>query len=484
MTHNRTIGIQANEGKSPSKGLILFLFFVSGLALRLTFLGSKSLWLDEANSLRVAEMGQAALWSGSWEIYHPPLFYWLLELWMQLGKSEFFLRLPGAVLGSLGVPLAYLLGKDLLGKPTGLSVAGLVAFSPLLVWYSQELRPYALLCVFGLLAMVATAKFFLRPNPGWWLLFIFGMAATLYLHYVAIVMLFLQIILFILLQAAGRTRGYTFFFWLAGWVIVAAAYWPWLQTPAASTFLRISVQNQDYISQLLLERLHIKLELASFSPVYLLFFIVLSVIFFSLLYILFRWTYRRGFYSALQKSPWIQVVLVPLFVALLLASVIPRGYSIKRQLVLLWPYILLIFAWFWPWKKGSKALLLTILGLSFISSFVCISLIPKDQWRETTAYIREHQENGDLVILEPTYMTIPFDYYAAGGVDREGLPFGADPALLENLLSVHPRIWFVTHQYDGDAQKRTQEWLDEYAILQDAQDFYRLQVQLFTKKAP
>jgi hypothetical protein len=218
--------------------------------------------------------------------------------------------------------------------------------------------------------------------------------------------------------------------------------------------------------------------------VYLVLFVALSVFFFALLYILFRWTYRRGLYHYLQKSPWVRVVLVPLFLLLLLAEVIPRGYSLKRQLVLLWPYILLIFAWFWLWKKRSNVLLMTMLSLSFIGSLVSVVLIPKDQWREVTKYIRENQEAGDLVLLEPSYMTIPFDYYAAGEIDREGLSFGAAPYQLEGLLSEHPRIWFVIHQFDGDAQKRTQHWLEEYAVLQDTRDFYRVQVRLFTSNVP
>ena len=71
---------------------------ILGLSIRLLFLGSKSVWLDEANGLGVALLGQQALWAGQTEFYHPPLFYWLLEWWSQFGRSEFNLRLLSVIL--------------------------------------------------------------------------------------------------------------------------------------------------------------------------------------------------------------------------------------------------------------------------------------------------------------------------------------------------------------------------------------------------
>ena len=96
---------------------VVLAFFLAALGIRLLLLGSKSLWLDEALSLRIALAGQAAFWSGKVEIGHPPLSFWLLEQWAQLGRSEFVLRLPSAILGSLSVLLIYVLAKDVADRP-------------------------------------------------------------------------------------------------------------------------------------------------------------------------------------------------------------------------------------------------------------------------------------------------------------------------------------------------------------------------------
>lgn len=89
----------------------------------------------------------------------PPLYYALAWVWTQLtGTGEFGLRSLSAVAGVATVPVAYLLGVELRGRHTGIAAAALVAVNPMLLWYSQEARSYALLV---LLTTVA-ALYFVR----------------------------------------------------------------------------------------------------------------------------------------------------------------------------------------------------------------------------------------------------------------------------------------------------------------------------------
>ena len=76
----------------------------------------------------------------------PPLYYALAWLWTQVtGTGEFGLRSLSALAGVATVPVAYLLGAELRGRRAGLVAAALVAVNPMLLWYSQEARAYALL---------------------------------------------------------------------------------------------------------------------------------------------------------------------------------------------------------------------------------------------------------------------------------------------------------------------------------------------------
>jgi mannosyltransferase len=93
----------------------------------------------------------------------PPLYYVLAWLWTQVtGTGEFGLRSISALAGVIMVPVAYLLGAELRGRRTGIAAAALVAVNPMLVWYSQEARAYAL---FALLTAVSFLYFLRALRP-------------------------------------------------------------------------------------------------------------------------------------------------------------------------------------------------------------------------------------------------------------------------------------------------------------------------------
>ncbi|MGB7588928.1 MAG: glycosyltransferase family 39 protein [Solirubrobacterales bacterium] len=133
----------------------------------------------------------------------PPLYYVLAWLWTQLtGTGEFGLRSFSALAGVATVPVAYLLGQELRGRRAGITAAILVAVNPMLLWYSQEARGYALL----VLLTVAAALYFVRALDrggrrnftGW------GIASALALatHYFAIFPIALEAVW--LLRRRGR----------------------------------------------------------------------------------------------------------------------------------------------------------------------------------------------------------------------------------------------------------------------------------------
>lgn len=93
----------------------------------------------------------------------PPLYYALAWLWTQLtGTGEVGLRSVSALAGVATVPVAYLLGAELRDRRAGIVAAALVAVNPMLLWYSQEARSYALL----VLLTAAAALYFVRALHG------------------------------------------------------------------------------------------------------------------------------------------------------------------------------------------------------------------------------------------------------------------------------------------------------------------------------
>jgi len=117
----------------------------------------------------------------------PPLYYALAWIWTQLtGTGEFGLRSLSALAGVATVPVAYLIATELRGRRAGLMAAALVAVNPMLLWYSQEARAYALLvllCAVSLLYCVRALRSGGRRDFVLW-----GVASGLALatHYFAI----------------------------------------------------------------------------------------------------------------------------------------------------------------------------------------------------------------------------------------------------------------------------------------------------------
>ncbi len=128
-----------------------------GAALRFATLGLQSYHHDEVvTASRVLRLGFGhAMDAVGFSESAPPLYYALAWVWTQAtGTGEWGLRSLSALAGALTVPVAYLLGRELRSRRTGLVAAALVAVNPMLLWYSQEARAYALLtllCAISLL---------------------------------------------------------------------------------------------------------------------------------------------------------------------------------------------------------------------------------------------------------------------------------------------------------------------------------------------
>jgi len=129
-----------------------------GAALRFSTLGVQSLWKDEA--VTVVRILKPSLGSTLTTIPHseatPPLSYVLAWVWTRVfGTSEAGIRSLSALIGTATVPIAYLAARRLVPRPAAIVTAALVAFSPYLIWYSQEARAY------GLLALLSASSFLL-----------------------------------------------------------------------------------------------------------------------------------------------------------------------------------------------------------------------------------------------------------------------------------------------------------------------------------
>jgi len=131
--------------------IILFLAFL----VRLIAL-NQSLWLDEAVTANVVSNFSYSeiITKFSPSDFHPPFFYLVEKFWTNIfGYSEIALRFPSIIFSLITGWMIYLIGKGwkvgkLEGGDVGVWAAALFLFNPLIIYYSQEARPYMLVTMF------------------------------------------------------------------------------------------------------------------------------------------------------------------------------------------------------------------------------------------------------------------------------------------------------------------------------------------------
>jgi uncharacterized membrane protein len=167
---------------------VLALLTALGIAIRFASLGVQSYHHDEVITVARVIPGSFIdmLKQVKGSESNPPLYYVLAWAWAKaFGTGEVGMRSLSALFGAATVPLAYCIGAELSNRRAGLITAALVAVSPMLIWYSQEARSYALLVFFCAASLLFFARA-LRSRDGRDLA-LWALASTLALcsHYFA-----------------------------------------------------------------------------------------------------------------------------------------------------------------------------------------------------------------------------------------------------------------------------------------------------------
>jgi uncharacterized membrane protein len=178
-----------------------------GLVLRLAV--PRGIWLDEAISIHQAHLSLhdlfANLYNGDRQ---PPLYH--LTLWLTIrifGDSEFAVRLPSLIAGTLTIPVLYELGRELYDRRTGLLAAAFATISPLLIWYSQEVRMYEFVALFGLLALLTQLRAIRNGTMLNWAAYILATAALLWSHYFGLLLIAVQQVIFVAVLVHRKRSG-------------------------------------------------------------------------------------------------------------------------------------------------------------------------------------------------------------------------------------------------------------------------------------
>ena len=440
----------------------LWLTVITLLAAGLRFSGglSRSFWIDEIATLAylsgsfdhlVASLLEAAT--------NPPLYFFSLFCIIPWGQSEFWLRLPSVLWGLLAVPLIYQLGRTSFDRRTGLLAALLLAISPYHIWYSQELRNYAMLT--GL--AVAVGYFFLKTLDSdglkWWVGFIVTSSLAYATHYYAFLLPVSQLVFFILCLRQYRLH---FRKWAVAQFVAFLPLIPWLYLLSRQETVAFGVGWMP--APTLLSPF---LTLQGFSTGLSDRFTILTV--FSLGITLLAVGLGMFVPQPHTKSSRLFLVLwlvVP-FVLVLVIS-LRRVFYYHRYFVIVLPaYLTLMCAGATRLRpkipRVALTLALIVIPLLSLWGYPNLSAFPQQDWRAVAQYIRENAESSDIIVVVGVLDVLVWRYYYDG--ENEVVMRHLDPITeakrdLDTIHRPDTRLWII---HGGELDRDSRKWLEGHS---------------------
>ena len=421
------------RGRLPRRGepdtsrktalLLLAGLILVGLVLRL--LVPRGIWLDEAISIHQARLSLhdmfQTLYNGDRQ---PPLHD--LALWLTIrvfGHGEFAVRLPSLIAGTLVIPVLYELGRELYDRRTGLIAAAFAAASPMLIWYSQEVRMYEFAALFGLLALLTQLRVIRNPSMGNWATYILATAGVLWSHYFGLLLIGVQQLIFVGVlihrhrnkqQVRSLALGFAYSAAVLVMQLVPLLVFAIHQYHVTSAAAGSPSGTYDYLSfYSVLANMAWSLWgyqpdattvlLAAMWPLFLLLSLVLM---------------GRG---ASRQTTTLAAAALALIGLLIVVSVFDRSLFEVRNFLILVPLVLLLVARLvtgWIRKPSARLLVAGGIALTLLVGLADEQLNNDNPrlygFRAAIQDIKANAGPNSLVLLEPTDMRYVLEYYAPG----------------------------------------------------------------------
>lgn len=481
---------------------------LGALALRVVQLNVQPLWWDEGYSVFFATRDFPTLLARTAIDIHPPLYYALLQLWLTaFGKSDIALRLLSVVVGIAAIPLIDVVARQLFNKRTGLLAAFLLAMSPLHIYYSQEVRMYALVTLLGLASValqleIVNSSIINRQSSvinrrwGLWLLvagYVMVTAAAVYTQYYAGFLLVAEIVVVLYLKFRARA-GVSLKMWLTAWTAVALLYLPWVIYAGGKLYTyvtsKVGIEQYSRLDPLTFLAQH----LAAFSIGHVSQFNWLvggAAIYLAIAAI---GVYLVSSKQGAGSSPFILAscmlltavyFLIPLLLGFLV-NLVYTFHPIRYERLLLFaaPFFLILVAWgilrLWESRRvlGVAAVaLVTILSVLSLYDFYTIPRYPDEDYRPLVQEIESLAQPHDLILalypwqigyLETYYHGAPLDVVEAPSDEWIDDSVQMSRALAE-LRAAHARVWLIAYQTKGRLleDRLTNEFINDYVIADD-----------------
>lgn len=403
---------------------------VGGL-LRFWDIDAKSLWGDEAMSHWFATGGfggglsgdggaepgggLAQVWARTVDYdFHTPFYYGLLHLWMQFfGESESAMRSLSALAGTITVLAVYPIARLMLARPLALLAMAWFALSPFQLIYSADARMYAILAMFGALAILGAGKIYFSPPEAlaprrlaaWAALYAVGAAGALWSHNLGFLLIAcLNLLLFGRGLVSFRAYRGVLAVWVLAQLAVLAAWLPWLRQLAAQTGdIAVNFWNQSA-------------DVTDAITTFAILFAPLSTGFALADYLLAAGALLGGLW-ALRAAPaalafLAGLSLLPFVAEWAMGQVLP--VFLFRTLI--WTQIAFAIALaagigaLARWRWAQLAVVAVVLAGN-LAYFRLLSPQLGENWRAVAAHLEAEAKPDDLILSVFSWQQLPLNYY-------------------------------------------------------------------------
>jgi mannosyltransferase len=398
------------------------------------FFMPQSLRLDEAQTLWQSSHSAADIITLVAQDVHVPLYFELLHFWRYITDSVQFGRVFSMLFYLASIPALYFLGKLAYDRSVGLFAATLLAASPFMNWYGNEIRMYTLFIFLTIVNQYCFIKIWKTDSEHAWAFYVITTLLGAFTHYFFFIVLFAQAVFFFLNKKLFAPHALRRF--VMTMLLLAVCFAPWIynvihqgELGNSSPMLPIptTVDLFNTFAQFLFgfQSDNVNTVLLSLWPA------TLILAFFALrkseklspesLYFLL--TFVLGIGLAFGVS-----FILPLFVSRYLIFTVPSMFLLITSFISLYPPRAARIA-----RWATVCLMFAMLAVEIVSPTTPV----KEDYRDASNYLTANASAEDVVIISAPFTIYPVEYYYRGEAPLTTLPiwdhyaYGPIPAFNE-----------------------------------------------------
>ncbi|MFH1538227.1 MAG: glycosyltransferase family 39 protein [bacterium] len=419
--------------KSPafnkSDPIILSLIVILAFYLRSRHLDAAAMWIDEAFRFSHSSQPLRGMFLQYAADNHPPLYGLVLHFWMARCDSLLWLRFLSVIFSAFSLPVLWLLYRAFLPGRQAMFAVFLTAVAPFHISMAQEMNYPSMMFFLSSIALLGAVYFSARPELRYLVVYIVFSIAALLTHYNAAFLVFsinAALVIYFLAERAWKPM----WIWLGGQVALTVAGLTLAGSlpsqaqrvlgllPAENILAHLRslpVGGIPRVYEALLLGVHFEPKGAANITM------LAAMLLIAVAGAALTWRVMR---RSEKLIVFVIIFLTPVVgFGMMLATGLyfsPKYYFYLLPLLL----VMLLRGWGSIGSATARRVVFAAVALIFLVSaarYYNRLEVPEDNATVIT-YIEENFSDGDLLLVNPPYLSLLFDFYAPGKLFPLGIP--------------------------------------------------------------